>query len=127
MDPLWVLVILVGVSVIVIAVAFVIIAVKVSGIARDLGPRVEQMGRRLAAVEATIQGIAMNMESAEGAFNRVADKVAAVTGPATRIVAAVPRVVNAVREAEIRTEATIRAVKIVAARSLARAGRKETQ
>ena len=127
MDPLWVLVILVGLSAIAIAAAFAIIAVKVSGIARDLGPKVEQMGRRLAAVEATIQGIAMNIESAEGAFNRVADKVTAAAKPVTRVVAAVPRVVNAVREAEIRTEATIRAVKIVAARSLARAGKKETQ
>lgn len=123
MDPLWVLVILLGVASIVIAVAFVVIAVKMSTIANVVGPKVAEMQEQLAAAGKEIQKVAVAVESAEDRFNTLADKASFATGRMAKVVGVVPRVIRGVRNTEMRAEGTVRAIAVVAARSLKRSSR----
>jgi uncharacterized protein YoxC len=127
MDPLWVLVILVGFASLVVAVSFIVIAVKVSSMAKEVGPKVGQMQEQLAAAGQEIQKMAVAVESAEGQFNTLVDKAASASGRVARVVAVVPRALIGVRDAEIKAEGTIRAVAVVAARSLKHRHRETAQ
>jgi uncharacterized protein YoxC len=120
MDPLWVLVILVGFASLVVAVSFIVIAVKVSHMAREVGPKVAQMQEQLKSAGQEIQQMAVAVESVEGRFNTLADKAASATGRVAKVVAVVPRVMTGVRDAEIRAEGAVRGVAVVALRSLKR-------
>jgi uncharacterized protein YoxC len=118
MDPLWVLVILVGFASLVVAVAFVVIAVKVSSMAKQVGPKVAQMQEQLAAAGAEIQQMAVAVESAEGRFNTLVDKASSAAGHMASVVGIVPHVIRGVRDTEIKAEGTVRAIAVMAARSL---------
>jgi uncharacterized protein YoxC len=118
MDPLWVLVILVGFASLVVAVSFIVIAVKVSSMAREIGPKVAEMQEQLSTAGQEIQKMAVAVESVEGRFNTMVDKAASATGRVARVVAVVPRVVTGVRDAEIKAEGAVRGVAVVALRSL---------
>jgi len=120
MDPLWVLVILVGFASFVVAVSFIVIAVKVSSMAREVGPKVAQMQKQLSTAGQEIQKMAVAVESVEGRFNTIVDKAASATGRVARVVAVVPRVVTGVHDAEIKAEGAVRGVAVVALRSLKR-------
>ncbi len=127
MDPLWVLVILVGFASLTVAVAFIVIAVKVSGMARQVAPKVSSMQEQLTAAEAEIQKMAVAVESAEERFNTMADKASSATGRVAGVIGAVPRVIRGVRDTSARAEGTMRAIAIVTARTLRRSHRNSGQ
>lgn len=118
MDPLWVLVILIGGASLCVAGAFIFIAVKVADVARQVAPRVAAMQEQLMAAAVEIARVSEAVQAAEAQFNHLADKAATVSHRATNVMGVVPRVIRRVRDADIRAEATVRAVRIVAARSI---------
>lgn len=118
MDPLWVLVILIGGSSLCVAGAFVFMAVKVAGVAREVAPKVAEMQEQLAAASAEIAKVSEAVQAAEEQFNRLADKASTASRRAARVVDVVPRVIRKAREADIRAEATVRALGIVAVRTI---------
>jgi uncharacterized protein YoxC len=118
MDPLWVLVILIGGSSLCVAGAFIFMAVKVAGVARQVAPKVTQMQEQLAAASAEIAKVSEAVRAAEEQFNHLADKASTASRRAARVVDMVPRVIRRAREADIRAEATVRALGIVAVRTI---------
>src|SRR5450759_3709399 len=93
MDPLWVLVILIGGASLCVAGAFILIAVEIAKVSEAV-------------------------QSAEAQFNHLADKAAIASSRVAKVVNVVPRVMHVVRDADIKAEATVRAVGIVAARAI---------
>ncbi|HWQ21436.1 MAG TPA: hypothetical protein VN478_01760 [Clostridia bacterium] len=118
MDPLWVLVILVGGSSLLVAIVFVFIAVKVAGVARQVGPRVTEMQERIAAAGIEIARVSEAVVSAEEQFNGLVDKASTASRRVTRVVSVVPRAIHVVQDVRIKAEATVRAVGVVAARTI---------
>ena len=118
MDPLWVLVILIGGASLVIAGAFIFMAVKVAGVARQVAPTVTEMQQQLTAASVEIAKVSEAVQSAEEQFNRLADKASTASRRAAKVVDVIPRVIHRAREADIRAEATVRALGIVAARTI---------
>jgi uncharacterized protein YoxC len=118
MDPLWVLVMLIGGSSLVVAVAFIFIAVKVAGVARQVAPKVTEMQEQLAAASAEIAKVSEAVQSAEAQFNHLADKASTASRRAAKVVDVVPRVIRKAREADIRAKATVRAVGVMAVRTI---------
>jgi len=118
MDPLWVLVILIGGASLCVAGAFIFIAVKVASVAREVAPEVTEMKKQLTAASLEITKVSEAVQSAEVQFNHLADRASTASRRATKVVDAIPRVIHAVRDADIRAEATVRAVGIVAARTI---------
>ncbi len=118
MDPLWVLVILIGGSSLVIAIAFVFIAVKVATVTRQVAPRVAQMQEQLTAAGVEIARVSEAVQSAETRFNHLADKASTASGRVAKVVDVVPHVIHKVRDADVKAEATVRAIGIVAARTI---------
>ena len=123
MDPLWVLVVLVGVAAVCVVGAAVVIAVRVAQVAREVGPKVEEIRSQLSAASAEIARVAGAVREGEATFNTLADKATAASGRVTRVVQAVPAVVGKVQDASLRARATVRAVAVVAARTV-RSGRR---
>jgi hypothetical protein len=118
MDPLWVLVILIGGASLCVAGAFIFIAVKVAGVARQVAPKVTEMQEQLAAASVEIAKVSEAVQSAEVQFNHLADKAAIASSRVAKVVNVVPRVMHVVRDADIKAEATVRAVGIVAAKAI---------
>jgi len=118
MDPLWVLVILIGGSSLCVAGTFIFMAVKVAGVARQVAPKVTEMQEQLAAASAEIAKVSEAIQSAEAQFNHLADKASTASRRAAKVVDVIPRVVRKAREADIRAEATVRALGIVAVRAI---------
>lgn len=123
MDPLWVLVVLVGVAAVCVIGASVFIAVRVARVAREVGPKVGEMQAQLSAASAKIARVAGAVQEGEAKFNTLADKATVASGRLTRVVQAVPTVVGTVQEVGLRMRATVRAVVVVAARTV-RSGRR---
>ena len=123
MDPLWVLVVLVGVAAVCVVAASVFIAVRVARVAREVGPKVEDMRSQLSAASAEIARVAGAVQEGEAKFNTLADKAAVASGRVTRVVGAVPAAVGKVQDVSLRARATVRAVAVVAARTV-RSGRR---
>src|SRR5664280_1742480 len=118
MDPLWVLVILVGGASLCVAGAFIFIAVKVASVARQVAPKVTEMQEQLTAASIEIAKVSEAVQSAEVQFNHLADKASIASSRVAKVVDVVPRVIHKVRDADIKAEATVRAVGIVAARAI---------
>ncbi|MCX6062983.1 MAG: hypothetical protein NTV26_02140 [Caldiserica bacterium] len=118
MDTLWVLVILIGGASLVIAGAFTFMAVKVAGVARRVAPTVAEIQQQLTTAGVEIAKVSEAVQSAEAQFNRLADKASTASRRAGKVVDAIPRVIHRAREADIRAEATVRALGIVAARTI---------
>jgi len=118
MDPLWVLVILVGGASLCVAGAFIFIAVKVASVARQVAPRVAEMQEQLTAASVEIAKVSEAVQSAEVQFNYLADKATIASNRVTKVVDVVQRVMHKARDADIKAEATVRAVGIVAARAI---------
>ena len=122
MDPLWVLVILVGGASLCAAGAFIFIAVKVASVARQVAPRVAEMQEQLTAAGVEIAKVSEAVQSAEVQFNYLADKAAIASNRVTKVVDVVQRVMHKARDADIKAEATVRAVGILAARAIKASG-----
>ena len=118
MDPLWVLVILIGGASLCVAGAFIFIAVKIASVARQVVPKVTEMQEQLIAAGVEIAKVSEAVQSAEAQFNHLADKAAIASSRVAKVVNVVPRVMHVVRDADIKAEATVRAVGIVAARAI---------
>ena len=118
MDPLWVLVMLIGGSSLVVAIAFVFIAFKVAGVARQVAPKVTEMEKQLSAAGVEIARVSEAVRSAEAQFDGLADRASTASRRATKVVNVVPGVIHAVRNVEIKAEATARAVGVVAVRTI---------
>ncbi len=118
MDPLWVLVSLIGGSSLIVAIAFVFIAVKVATVARQVAPRVAQMQEQLTAARVEIDRVSKAVRSAEAQFNHLIDKASTASGRVAMVMGAVPRVIHRIGDADVRVKATVRAVGIVAARTI---------
>jgi uncharacterized protein YoxC len=118
MDPLWVLVILIGGSSLVVAIAFVFIAFKVADVARQVAPKVTEMEKQLSAAGVEIARVSEAVRSAEAQFDRLADRASTASRRVTTVVGVVPGVIHAVRNVEIKAEATARAVGVVAVRTI---------
>ena len=118
MDPLWVLVILIGGASLCVAGAFIFIAVKVASVARQVVPKVTEMQEQLTAAGVEIAKVSEAVQSAEAQFNHLADKAAIASSRVAKVVNVVPRVMHVVRDADIKAQATVRAVGIVAARAI---------
>jgi len=118
MDPLWVLVILIGGTSLCVAGAFIFIAVKVASVARQVAPKVTEMQEQLTAASIEIAKVSEGVRFAEAQFNRLADKASRASRRVAKVVDVVPRVIHKVRDADIRAEATVRAFKVVAARTI---------
>jgi uncharacterized protein YoxC len=118
MDPLWVLVILIGGASLLIAGVFIFIAVKVAGVARQVAPTVAEMQQQLTTAGVEIAKVSEAVQSAQQQFNRLADKASMASRRAAKVLGVVPHVIHKVRDADIRAEATVRALGIVAARTI---------
>jgi methyl-accepting chemotaxis protein len=118
MDPLWVLVILIGGASLCVAGAFIFIAVKVASVARQVAPKVTDMQEQLAAASAEIAKVSEAVQTAQQQFNRLADRASTASRRAAKVVDVVPHAIHKVRDADIRAKATVRAVGIVAARTI---------
>ena len=118
MDPLWVLVILIGGASLCVAGAFIFIAVKIASVARQVVPKVTEMQEQLTAAGVEIAKVSEAVQSAEAQFNHLADKAAIASSRVAKVVNVVPRVMHVVRDADIKAEATVRAIGIVAARAI---------
>ena len=118
MDPLWVLVILIGGASLCVAGAFIFIAVKIASVARQVVPKVTEMQEQLTAAGVEIAKVSEAVQSAEAQFNHLADKAAIASSRVAKVVNVVPRVMHVVRDADIKAEATVRAVGILAARAI---------
>jgi hypothetical protein len=118
MDPLWVLVILIGGASLCVAGAFIFIAVKIASVARQVVPKVTEMQEQLTAAGVEIAKVSEAVQSAEAQFNRLADKAAIASSRVAKVVNVVPRVMHVVRDADIKAEATVRAIGVVAARAI---------
>ena len=118
MDPLWVLVILIGGSSLVVAIAFVFIAFKVADVARQVAPTVTEMEKQLSAAGVEIAMVSEAVRSAETQFNGLADRASTASRRVTKVVDVVPRAIHVVRNVEIKAEATVRAVGVVAVRTV---------
>jgi len=122
MDPLWVLVILIGGASLCVAGAFIFIAVKIASVARQVVPKVTEMQEQLAAASVEIAKVSEAVQSAEAQFNHLADKASIASSRVAKVVNVVPRVMHVVRDADIKAEATVRAIGIVAAKAIKAAG-----
>jgi uncharacterized protein YoxC len=118
MDPLWVLVILVGGASLCVAGAFIFIAVKVASVARQVAPKVTEMQEQLTATSVEIAKVSEAIQSAEAQFNHLADKASIASSRVVKVVNVVPHVMRKVRDADIKAQATVRAVGIVAAKAI---------
>ena len=118
MDPLWVLVILIGGASLCVAGAFIFIAVKIASVARQVVPKVTEMQEQLTAAGVEIAKVSEAVQSAEAQFNHLADKAAIASSRVAKVVNVVPRVMHVVRDADIKAEATVHAIGIVAARAI---------
>jgi len=118
MDPLWVLVILIGGASLCVAGAFIFIAVKVASVARQVAPKVTEMQEQLTAAGIEIAKVSEAVQSAEVQFNHLADKASIASSRVAKVVDVVPRVMHKVRDADIKAQATVRAVGIVAAKAI---------
>jgi len=118
MDPLWVLVILVGGASLCVAGAFIFIAVKVASVARQVAPKVTEMQEQLTAASVEIAKVSEAVQSAEAQFNHLADKASIASSRVAKVVNVVPRVMHTVHDADIKAQATVRAVGIVAAKAI---------
>ena len=118
MDPLWVLVILIGGASLCVAGAFIFIAVKIASVARQVVPKVTEMQEQLTAAGVEIAKVSEAVQSAEAQFNHLADKAAIASSRVAKVVNVVPRVMHVVRDADIKAEATVRAVGIVTAKAI---------
>ena len=118
MDPLWVLVILIGGASLCVAGAFIFIAVKVASVARLVAPKVTEMQEQLTAAGIEIAKVSEAVQSAEVQFNHLADKASIASSRVAKVVDVVPRVMHKVRDADIKAQATVRAVGIVAAKAI---------
>ena len=126
MDPLWVLVILIGGASLCVAGAFIFIAVKIASVARQVVPKVTEMQEQLTAAGVEIAKVSEAVQSAEAQFNHLADKAAIASSRVAKVVNVVPRVMHVVRDADIKAEATVRAVGIVAAKAIKAAGERSS-
>ena len=122
MDPLWVLVILIGGASLCVAGTFIFIAVKVASVARQVVPKVTEMQEQLTAAGVEIAKVSEAVQSAEAQFNHLADKAAIASSRVAKVVNVVPHVMHVVRDADIKAEATVRAIGIVAAKAIKAAG-----
>jgi len=118
MDPLWVLVILIGGASLCVAGAFIFIAVKIASVARQVVPKVTEMQEQLTAAGVEIAKVSEAVQSAEAQFNHLADKAAIASSRVAKVVNVVPRVMHVVHDADIKAEATVRAIGIVAAKAI---------
>lgn len=118
MDPLWVLVILIGGASLCVVGAFIFIAVKVASVARQVAPKVTEMQEQLTAASVEIGRVSEAIQSAEAQFNHLADKASTASRRVAKVVDVVPRAIHKVRDADIRAKATVRAFKVVAARMI---------
>jgi len=118
MDPLWVLVILVGGALLVIAAAFVVVAAKVAGMAREVGPKVAEIQEQLSAASAEIVKASQSIQAAEAQVSSLADKASVASRTVTKVVDVVPGLLHKVEDLDIRAQATVRAVGIIAARTI---------
>ncbi|MCE5193780.1 hypothetical protein LLF88_07625 [bacterium] len=118
MDPLWVLVILVGGVSLAIAVGLVVMAVKVAKAARDIGSRVAEVQERLTAAGVQLARASGSIQAAEAQVNQFADKASIASHRVTKVVAVVPGILRKVEDINIKAEATVRAVGIVTARTI---------
>ena len=118
MDPLWVLVILIGGASLCVAGAFIFIAVKIASVARQVVPKVTEMQEQLTAAGVEIAKVSEAVQSAEAQFNHLADKASIASSRVAKVVNVVPRVMHVVRDADIKAEATVRAIGVVAARAI---------
>ena len=118
MDPLWVLVILIGGASLCVAGTFIFIAVKIASVARQVVPKVTEMQEQLTAAGVEIAKVSEAVQSAEAQFNHLADKAAIASSRVAKVVNVVPRVMHVVHDADIKAEATVRAIGIVAAKAI---------
>ncbi|RIE17453.1 hypothetical protein [Candidatus Cryosericum septentrionale] len=118
MDPLWVLVILIGGASLCVAGAFIFIAVKVASVVRQVAPKVTEMQEQVTAASVEIGKVSEAIQSAEAQFNHLADKASIASHRVAKVVDVVPRVMHKVRDADIKAQATVRAVGIVAAKAI---------
>jgi len=101
-----------------VAGAFIFIAVKVASVARQVAPKVTEMQEQVTAASVEIGKVSEAIQSAEAQFNYLADKASIASRRVAKVVDVVPRVIHKVRDADIKAEATVRAVGIVAAKAI---------
>lgn len=118
MDPLWVLVILVGGASLVTAVAFVVMAFKVTEAAREIGPKLAEIQQQLTGAGAEFAKASTSIQEAEAQFNQLADKASVASVRVAKVVDAVPRVLRTLRQLDLKAEAVVRATGIVLARTI---------
>lgn len=118
MDPLWVLVLLIGSTSLCVAGAFIFMAVKLADVARQVAPRVAEMQKQLTAASAEIARVSEAVRSGEAQFDRLADRASIASGRMAKVVDVVPHVLHKVRDAEIVAEAAVRSIGVVAVRTI---------
>ncbi|MGB9666926.1 MAG: hypothetical protein ACPL2N_06415 [Candidatus Cryosericum sp.] len=118
MDPLWVLVILVGGASLVTAVAFVVMAVKVTEAAREIGPKLAEIQQQLTGAGAEFAKASASIQETEAQFSQLADKASVASARVTKVVDGVPRVLRTLRQLDLKAEAVVRATGIVLARTI---------
>jgi len=92
MDPLWVLVLLIGSTSLCVAGAFILMAVKIADVAGQVAPRVAEMQKQLTAASAEIPRVSEAVRSGEAQFDRLADRASIASGRVAKVVDVVPHV-----------------------------------
>ena len=86
--------------------------------ARQVAPMVTEMQGQLTAASVEIAKVSEAVQSAEAQFNHLADKASIASSRVEKVVNVVPHVMRKVRDVDIKAQATVRAVGIVAAKAI---------
>lgn len=118
MDPLWLLVVLVGLVTLVIAAGIIIVAVAVRRAAREAAPKLQQIQQQVTELQAEVIKVLQSTEASEAKFDEAATKIGALSERVTGVMDKVTRVEECVENAGIRATATVRAISKVGRRTV---------
>ncbi len=118
MDPLWLLVILIGFIAVVIAAGVLVTGIKVTQLARQAGPKLQEMQQQLTDLQAKLADVVEATEVSEEKFNQAATRVGTVSEKISRVVDAVLCVAGKARNINVQVTATMRAIRKVAGRTV---------
>lgn len=118
MDPLWLLVVLVGLVTLVIAAGIIIVTVAVTRAARDAAPRLQQIQQQVTELQTEVVRVLQSTEASEAKFDEAATKIGALSERVTGVVDKLTRIAGCVEDAGIRATATVRAIGKVGRRTV---------
>lgn len=118
MDPLWLLVILIGFIAVVIAAGVLVTGIKVTQLARQAGPKLQEMQQQLTDLQAKLADVVETTEVSEEKFNQAATRVGTVSEKISRVVDVVSCVAGKARNINVQVTATMRAIRKVAGRTV---------